>query len=72
MNQAIICDTPDKILAYQLLAMRSALKLEILGMKHSRGSVAKSIRYLTGTRTQNKQKLLAEFESLLKHYNFIQ
>lgn len=72
MNQAIICDTPDKILAFNLLAMRSALKLEILGMKHSRGPVSKSVRYLTGTRTRDKKKLLAEFETLLKQYGFLQ
>jgi hypothetical protein len=71
MNKTVVYQTPDQILAFSLLAMRSALKLEILGMRNSRASVAKSIRRLTGTRTQNKQKLLAEYENLLKHYNFI-
>lgn len=71
MKNSIVCDTPDKIFAFQLLAMRGALKLETLGLKHSRGSVSNSVRRFTGTRTRDKKKLLAEFESLLRHYNFI-
>jgi hypothetical protein len=71
MNDAIVCDTPDKIFAFQLLSMRSALKLEILGLKFSRGSVAQQVRYLTGSRTRDKKKLLGEFETLLKFHGFL-
>jgi hypothetical protein len=72
MNQAIICDTPDKILAFQLLSIRSALKLEILGMKHSRGSVAQHVRRMMSVRTRDKQKLLEIYESFLKAHGFLQ
>jgi hypothetical protein len=30
----IICDTPDKVNAFRLLALKGALKLETLGMKN--------------------------------------
>lgn len=62
----IIADTPSAILAYRLLAMKSALKLETLGLSSSRGSVSNDVRYLCGSRTRDKKKLLAEFESTLK------
>lgn len=71
MNDAIICDTPDKILAYQLLAMKGALKLETLGMKHSRGSVAATVRRLIGSRTRNKVELLKEYETVLRRINIL-
>ena len=71
MNDAIVCDTPDKILAYQLLSMRSALKLEILGLKHWRGSVANRVRYLMSVNTRNKKELLAIYETFLKDNGYI-
>jgi len=71
MNDSIVCDTPDKILAYQLLAIRSALKLEIAGLKHSRGSVAQKVRYLMSVRTRDKKELLAIYESYLKSVNVL-
>ena len=72
MNDSIVCDTPDKILAYQLLSIRSALKLEILGLKHSRGSVAQKVRHLMNVRTRDKKELLAIYESYLKSANILQ
>jgi len=65
MNQSIICDTPESIMAFRLLAMRGALKLETKGLRHSRGSVANSVRHMLNSRTKNKEKLLAEYESYL-------
>jgi len=51
----MIADTPDKIFAYKLLALKGALKLETLGLRHSSGkSVAPQIRYLIGSRTKNR------------------
>lgn len=35
--------TPDQIETYRVLALRSALKLEALGMKRSRGPSANSV-----------------------------
>ena len=71
MNETIVCDTPDKILAFQLLSIRSALKLEILGLKHSRGSVAQKVRYMMSVKTKNKKELLAIYESYLKANGFL-
>jgi hypothetical protein len=67
----MIADTPSSILAYRLLAMKGALKLESLGLTSSRGSVSENVRKLCGSRTRDKKKLLAEFENLLKHNNIL-
>jgi hypothetical protein len=61
-----IVATGDGVLVYRLLALRSMLKLEITGLKHSSGSVAKRIRDEFGLKSRNKQKLLEEYESMLK------
>ena len=37
-NEMIVADTPEKIERFRLLTLRTALKLETLGMKRSRGS----------------------------------
>ena len=71
MNEMIVCDTPDKILAFQLLSIRSALRLETLGLKLSRGSVAQKVRYMMSVKTKNKKELLAIYESYLKANGFI-
>lgn len=70
--ETIIADTPEKILAYRLLTMRSALKLESLGMKSSRGSVAKAVRHFIGSRTRDKRALLNEFETHLRGISILQ
>jgi len=67
----IIADTPSAILAYRLLAFRSALKLESLGITSSRGSVSNHVRKMCSSRTRDKKKLLAEYENLLKHHGFL-
>ena len=73
MNQSFIASTPDQIFAYRLLALRAALKLEILGMRLSRGEKAsKMIRHLMSTRTRNLKELLSEYESFLRSNGFLQ
>ena len=67
----MIADTPSTILAYRLLAMKSALKLESLGLTSSRGSVSNDVRKLCSSRTRDKKKLLAEFENHLKYHGFL-
>lgn len=37
MEEAIVLDTPEKIEAARLIVLKGALKLETLGMHHSRG-----------------------------------
>lgn len=73
MNQSLVASTPDQIFAYRLLALRAALKLEILGMRLSRGEKAsKMIRHLMSTRTRNLKELLSEYESFLRSNGFLQ
>lgn len=65
MNEAIVLDTPAGIQAFHLLSIKSALKLEAIGLKHSRGSVAQKVRGMIGSKTRNKVALLAEYEAWL-------
>lgn len=43
MNNIIVCDTPDKINAFRLLALKGALGLEVKGLRRSRGPSALSM-----------------------------
>jgi hypothetical protein len=62
MNDAIMLDTPAAITAFHLLSIKYALKMEAMGLRHSRGSVAQKVRGMIGSKTRNKQALLAEYE----------
>jgi hypothetical protein len=62
----MIADTPEKIAGYHLLTFKVMLRLESLGMKHSKGSVAPTIRQMIGSKTRDKKALLAEYVSFLK------
>lgn len=70
MNSPIACDTPEAINAYHMLSLKGALKLETLGMKHSRGSAAKTVKQIlkdAGKKpSANKTALLSEFVEFLK------
>lgn len=67
----MVIDTPDGINAYHLLAQRGAMKLEILGMKHSSGrSICAHVKRTHGF-TGNKQAVLAQFETLLRQEGII-
>jgi hypothetical protein len=68
----MIADTPELINAYQLLALKGALKMESLGMMHSRGSVAGMVRSIIKSKTKNKTALLAEYIQHLKSINLLQ
>jgi hypothetical protein len=68
----MIADTPELIDAYRLLSLKGALKLETLGMMHSRGSVAPTVRQILNSKTKNKSTLLAEFIQYLKAENILQ
>jgi len=55
-----------------LLRTHHALRLEICGVWGSRcNNASKMVRYLINSRTRNKKKLLAEFESILKAKNIL-
>lgn len=76
MNSPIVCDTPESINAFHMLSLKGALKLESLGMRHSRGSVAKVVKAILKEHGKkapaNKVALLAEFISFLKEKNILQ
>jgi hypothetical protein len=61
----MMIDTPEGIAAYRMLALRSMLKLEILGMKHSRGSAYATIKREFNLKG-NKQRVLDQYETLLR------
>ena len=68
----MIADTPSQIFAYKLLALKGALKLETLGLRHSSGkSVAPQIRYLIGSRTKNKKALLDQYVTFLQNHSIL-
>jgi len=55
-----------------LLDTHHALRLEISGVWGSRfNNNSKLVRYLINSRTRNKKKLLAEFESILKLHGIL-
>lgn len=66
IDSGTMINTPEGISAFHLLSIKYALKLESIGLKHSRGSVAKLVRGMTGSKTRNKQELLAEYEGWLQ------
>jgi hypothetical protein len=54
-DKAIILDTPHGITYFQLAAMKGAVKLEALGMKHSSGrSVRKHACQILGLKPSTK------------------
>ena len=55
----------DQIEMFQLLRLRSALKLELLGMKHSQGSVYAYIKKVYGLKG-NKQKVYDQFDAAIE------
>jgi len=71
MSQTIIADTPEKILAYRLLAIKGALKLETKGLQMSRGVKASVIardvlKKAKKAAPSNKVKLLEAYENHLR------
>lgn len=58
-------DTPQGIELFHLASQKAALKLEMLGLKHSRGSVSAHLKRTHGWKG-NKEKILAQLEALIK------
>lgn len=57
--------TGEHIDMYRLLVLKSALKLEMLGIKHSAGSVYAIVKKEFGFKG-NKQKVLEQLEAYIK------
>lgn len=64
MNESVTL-TGNQIEIFQLLRLRSALSLEILGMKHSQGSVYAYIKKVYGFKG-NKQKVYEQFSNAIE------
>lgn len=46
--------TPEQINAYRLMTIRAGLKLELNGIFHSRNSIFKAAKEVTGQKTREK------------------
>ena len=62
----MIADTPNKIALYQMLVLRSALRLEILGLKMSKGRTAYSAIKQMFSIKGNRQKVLDIFNEIIE------
>lgn len=62
-NETMVCDTSEKNEIYRLLSLKMCLKLESVGLRSSRGSVANTVRQLIGSKTRDKKTLLAEYSN---------
>ena len=63
-TMGIMLTTPEQIEQYRLLTMYQMLKMETLGLKHSRGSVYALIKKQYGLKG-NKQSVLDQFGKLI-------
>ena len=64
-TESIVLDTPKQIELYHMMTQRSALELEMKGIKHSRGSVYAYIKRMYGLRG-NKASVLTQFCELIE------
>ena len=51
---ATMITTPEQINLYRLRVLRSGLKLELKGMRHSTNAIFKSAKQITGQKTRQK------------------
>ena len=65
MSEAIVANTPDKIEMFRLLALRGALKLELVGMCRRGQSAYSIIKSQYGFRG-SKQRVLDQFEGYIR------
>lgn len=63
-RETMILTTPEQIEQYRLLTMYQALKLETLGLKHSRGSVYALVKKEFSLKG-NKASVLEQFGKLI-------
>ncbi len=60
-NKTIVLDTPQQINMFRLLTLKNALKLECLGLKHSRGVSAYAIIKKEFALKGSKEVVLKQF-----------
>lgn len=68
----MIASTPEEVQAFKLLALRSALKLEALGMKSSKGRSAFGIiKRMTGINARSAKEMLPVYEDVLREMGIL-
>lgn len=68
MNKTLVLDTPQAIDGFRVRALRSALKLEILGMSRRGVSVYRMVKDEFGFKG-SKQKVLDQLLAYIKENN---
>jgi hypothetical protein len=68
MNKTIVLDTPQAIDGFRTRMLRSALKLEVLGMKRKGPSVYSVVKREFGFKG-DKQKVLGQLLDYIKENN---
>ena len=68
MNKTLVLDTPQAIDRFRVRTLRSALKLELLGMNRRGRSVYSIIKEEFGF-TGNKKKVLEQLNTYIKENN---
>ena len=66
---SVVLDTPSKIEAYRLLVLKAAMKLELVGMRHSSGkSVCADVKRTYGFKAKrgDKQAIFDQYCTMLR------
>ena len=68
----MIClDTPEQIDGARMLVLRSGLKVELIGMRLTRGRTCYSMIKEEFNLKGNKEKVLKDFEEILRAHNIL-
>tara|TARA_R110001592_G_scaffold259994_1_gene524283 strand:+ start:128 stop:337 length:210 start_codon:yes stop_codon:yes gene_type:complete len=68
----MIClDTPEQIDGARMLVLRSGLKVELIGMRLTRGRTCYSMIKEEFNLKGNKEKVLKDFEEILRANNIL-
>jgi hypothetical protein len=59
-----VIDTPEGINMFRMLAIKHGLKLELLGMRHSKGLVFAAAKQMTGKKT--RKDCLTAIEAMIE------
>ncbi len=68
MNKTLVLDTPEAINGFRVRSLRSALKLEILGMSRRGVSAYRMVKDEFGFKG-SKQKVLDQLLAYIKEHN---
>ena len=71
MSSGFLLTEPNEINAFRLLSLQKALKLELKGLKVSRGISAYKIIKEEFTLKGNKQKVLDQYTKILQDKNIL-